>query len=386
LFLTGMSKQGDRHRSRSGVVTFRPATELSEKVAVCLYGAGSTGRRVFETLLAAGWDIRCFLDAAADRLEEISGVPVLTPFPNPLGEEDRHLPVIITIFNRDVDTVAVARRLSEEGYGPIVSYMDLHARFRNALGDHFWLGDPEIVERDSQRIDAVEGLWTDERSRRIFHSLVALYRSRDPQSAPQPSVRDEEYVAPDIPGWLPVKSLRVIDCGAYDGDTLEHLRNAKFLIEAAACFEPDLENFRRLSERVSSWVAAERRGITLWPCGVSQRTGTVAFNSGMGESSRLADGTAGATVTCVALDEVLPGFAPNLIKLDVEGAEEIALRGAERMIHANRPGLAISVYHRPADLWRLPALVNEWNLGYRFFLRSYGFNGFDTVCYAIPPS
>lgn len=96
--------------------------------------------------------------------------------------------------------------------------------------------------------------------------------------------------------------------------------------------------------------------------------------------------------------------------MDIEGAEYEALLGARDIIFKYRPGLAISLYHRPADLWRIPLLINEIiggrgdikaisecthstdlkrsckefqnNGSYKYFLRSHGFNDFDLIVYA----
>jgi len=352
----------------------------------CLYGAGAAGRKVLDRIRDAGGDVRLFLDAAAEKLGEVSGVPVRKPFSDEARKSAAGLPVVLTVFNRDVDAAAVARRLVRHGYRRIVSYPDFHALHWKALGEHFWLGDPALVRRDSEKIEAVDRLWADERSRKVFRSLVALYRSRDPQRARRPSVRSEEYLAPDVLGWPPARPVRLVDCGAFDGDTLERFRAARLRVEKAVCYEPDPENFRQLERRLAGWPVAWRRRIELRPLGVADRTGTFGFDSGRGESSRLEETAAGARVGCVSLDAALPSFAPNLVKLDVEGAELRALEGAAGLVREHRPGLAVSVYHRPADLWRLPAFIDGWGLGYRLFLRSYGFNGFDTICYAVPGS
>lgn len=351
---------------------------------LCLYGAGSTGRRVLDLIRRSGGEVRCFLDAAAVELLEVSGVPVRTPFSSAGREIASALPVVLTVFNRDVDMARVARHLERHGYGRLVSYPDFHARNFEGLGEHFWLGDPTLVGRESALIQAVDRCWADDRSRRVFRSLVAFYESRDPGRAPRPSPREEEYLAHDVPGWPPEGPVRLVDCGAYDGDTLERFRASEVQLEAAACFEPDPDNFVRLERRLAGWPADLRRRVELWPRGVADRTGSFEFESGLGEASRIGASGTGTRIDCVSLDEALPSFSPSLVKLDVEGAEDGALRGSETLIRAHRPGLAVSVYHRPADLWRLPALVESWGLGYRLFLRSYGFNGFDTICYAVP--
>jgi hypothetical protein len=90
------------------------------------------------------------------------------------------------------------------------------------------------------------------------------------------------------------------------------------------------------------------------------------------------------TVQTVALDQALPNFAPDFIKMDIEGAEPQALDGARQLIDRYRPRLAISAYHRPRHLWELLLQLQRWDLGYRFHLRGHSFNGFDTVLYALP--
>jgi hypothetical protein len=55
-----------------------------------------------------------------------------------------------------------------------------------------------------------------------------------------------------------------------------------------------------------------------------------------------------------------------------------------RALERARPRLAISIYHRPEDLWVIP----EW-VGRRYdrlYVRQHGAHGFDTVLYALPES
>ena len=109
----------------------------------------------------------------------------------------------------------------------------------------------------------------------------------------------------------------------------------------------------------------------------------MTFAEGGGTSSKLSD-SGQTTVPVVALDDVLHGHAVNFIKLDIEGAEPEALRGAQRLIEKNRPGLAICLYHSPEHLWSIPLWVQGLNLDYCLYYRAYQHNTFETVFYAIP--
>ena len=118
----------------------QPADSLAEHSTVILYGAGNVGRQVHEVLARHGWTIRCFLDRQAQPGAHWNGTPIYLPDDNPITAEERaSWPVVISIFNWAADIPEIAGLLVELGYGPCVSFVDLHARFPQELGDHFWL-------------------------------------------------------------------------------------------------------------------------------------------------------------------------------------------------------------------------------------------------------
>jgi len=75
---------------------------------------------------------------------------------------------------------------------------------------------------------------------------------------------------------------------------------------------------------------------------------------------------------------------PTFIKLDIEGYEIEALRGARGVIDRAAPVLAVCVYHLQDHLWRIPLLLREWRSDYALFLRPHNEEGWDLVCYAVP--
>ena len=88
-------------------------------------------------------------------------------------------------------------------------------------------------------------------------------------------------------------------------------------------------------------------------------------------------------IQCVSLDTMLAGEMPTFIKMDIEGMEIDALRGAENLIRMHHPQLAICVYHDMSHIWRIPLLLREFYSGYRFYLRNYQYMGLETVVYAF---
>ena len=359
-----------------------PADLLADARPVVLYGAGNMGREVLRLLTSQGWSVRCFLDRKARPGDQVEGVPVYPP-DHPACDEAarREMLVIVTIFNPDVAMPALRQQLREAGWRNVMLFVEFHRRFEAELGDRFWLTALDFYRGLDGPMRTAADLWSDRQSREVYDAVLRYRLEADPARLPAPDL-DHQYFPADVPAWkLP---CRFVDCGAFDGDTLAHLQRTGFPLEAVAAFEPDVENLRRLSGQMASLASAPAGPeALLWPCAVSSATVRLRFDSGRGAASGLStDGQ--EFVQAVALDEALAGFRPTLIKMDIEGAEHDALLGARALIERHRPGLAICVYHRPQDLWEIPLLVQSWNLGYQFFLRTHRHNGFDLVLYAVP--
>jgi len=74
----------------------------------------------------------------------------------------------------------------------------------------------------------------------------------------------------------------------------------------------------------------------------------------------------------------------DFIKMDIEGSELAALRGAEQCLRRFRPRLAISLYHRPEDFFTIPLWIGSLGCGYQLFLDHYSIHHEETVLYALP--
>lgn len=350
-----------------------------------VYGAGSVGRDVLKVLTAAGIRVRCILDRRAAPGETCAGVSMYPLAACPIERRDREaIPVVIGIFNRDADIPAIGRSLRDAGFAKVVSFIGMHGVFADALGDRFWLTKRDFVDAHRVDIGEAERVFRDERSLAVYRGLIALRQTGEYGEDLNPGTGDMNYLPGDVPNWPARKSVRLVDCGAYRGDTFTELLDAGIKIEASAHFEPDTENFAALA-RVLREQRADRTEAVAWPCAVSDRTQAVPFSHGLGEASQITPDGSGTTIA-IALDDALAGWRPTLIKMDIEGAEIEALLGARASIAAHRPSLAICVYHRPDHLWRIPLLVSTWPelSGYRYYLRAHAFNGFDTVFYANP--
>lgn len=73
----------------------------------------------------------------------------------------------------------------------------------------------------------------------------------------------------------------------------------------------------------------------------------------------------------------------DFIKLDIEGFELQALKGAEKIIDRYRPKLAISLYHKPSDFFDIPIFLKAKFPFYQLYLDHYTIFSEETVLYAI---
>jgi len=355
---------------------------LNKDKKLIIYGAGNFGKVVFQVMMSLGFKVIGFLDRNAKPGEHYQGTPVLVPEAQSFSfEKKQNIQIVLAVHNRDVEPRAIADMLKEIGYTRIISPVSLYDICGRALCNRYWLTSRSYYRQHRDVIKATLSCWADDTSKKLYRDILKYRITGDMDVSIVPDL-ECQYVPIDIPSWK--EPYRFVDCGAYDGDTILRFCEIGIPIESLAAFEPDPDSFHKLSRFILE--ECESIGdVSLWPCGLYSATTKMTFSSGMGESTRMS-ASGHDSVQCVSLDEAIPRFRPTLIKMDIEGAEYDALIGARRIIEKYRPGLAICVYHRPDDLWRIPLLIRRWDLGYEFYLRQHAFNGFDVVMYAIQRS
>ena len=171
-----------------------------------------------------------------------------------------------------------------------------------------------------------------------------------------------------------------IDAGALNGDTsIAFLQWAGKRAQHVFCFEPDDKNAEKCRGNLES--VAGRENITVIQKAVWSHSTRLHFDVRANGTSSVAD--KGIEVEATSIDEIVGDDPVTFIKMDVEGAEEEALKGSECIIRTNKPKLAISVYHKPEDILEIPELILSYRPDYRFYLRHYCLFDNETVLYAV---
>lgn len=350
--------------------------------SLVLYGAGTLGRRLLVCLRSVGVEPLAFSDSSAALWgQTVEGLLVASP-EEVAKRFGRAAAFVVTIHNglhRFTDTRDKLRAL---GCAKILPATKLVWKFHDALLPTFWQDLPHKTYEEANRVRQGYQVWADDFSRREYRAQIA-WRTAGEIEALAPPVPGESYFPKDLISLVPEEHF--FDGGAFDGCTIKSfLQQSQQRFARITAAEPDPANFGKLSEWLSTLPQAVRSRIVAHRVAVGARRETLRFNALGSVASALAtDGS--LEVQCVPLDELLRDAPPTYIKLDVEGAEPDALRGASGLIQAHHPMLVACLYHKLDHLWAIPLLIRSLYDGYRLYLRPHECEGWQLVCYALPP-
>lgn len=168
-----------------------------------------------------------------------------------------------------------------------------------------------------------------------------------------------------------------VDCGGYKGETVQD-----FAAFTNGCyshiyfFEPDPRLMDEAQKELSGFPS-----ITYLPYGVGEKRQELHFHA-TGDMTGCFCESGTENVPVVSIDEEIQEKV-TFIKMDIEGMEMKALKGARRTILRYKPKLAICVYHRCDHIFRVFHYVLGLRPDYRIYVRHYTEGLAETVMYFI---
>jgi FkbM family methyltransferase len=373
-----------------GAAQQRERTTFDQQAAplansLVLFGSGKFGRSILRRLRGFGIAPLAFCDNNS-RLwsQRVDGLEVLSPADAVRVLGSRAV-FVVTIWSDVVGhpLEEITRQLQSHGPVKVVSFIPLFWKYSKTFLPYFGLDLPHKIILQKKAVLEAAQLWGDPQSQQEYVGQLR-WRLRADISGVMPRSVDAPFFQPSL---LTESSDEVfVDCGAYDGDTLRVLLGRGIgQFKRIIALEPDPANYAKLRVWIDTLDGEVRSRVTSFPVAVGASRGTLRFAATGTEQSKASD-SGSLEIQCAKLDELVADFSPTYIKMDIEGAELDAVKGAQSIVQGSMPVLAVSAYHEPAHLWQLPLLIRSLIDGYTFALRPHAQASWDLMCYAIPPS
>ena len=220
------------------------------------------------------------------------------------------------------------------------------------------LASREFYEAHTKEIKHVCALLEDEESVKVYKAMWKFRRTHNYKDLPK-FEEEKQYFGYDFFKYQ--EDEKLIDCGAYDGDTIDAfercMKGHRIKRYSTIAFEAD---------RVNCEYIGRRKNVEVINKGVWNKEATLFFEEGNETGGRLIEDFSEidlrdenvVEIPVCMIDDTNECDNATILKMDIEGAEWEALHGAERLIRNRRPKLAICIYHSDEDM----IIVNDINI------------------------
>ena len=227
---------------------------------------------------------------------------------------------------------------------------------------------------NKNRYSEVYNLLEDEKSKVIFEKVINFkitfdYNFMDAFTNDFDGQYFDTDIVPDI------KNITFLDGGGYVGDTTPNIMKNYPDFNKIYLVEPNL-----LHINIAKRDFGDIENIEFINCGLSNKKIT-STNENKKQNNNCDHNYQAQNLDTI--DNIVKNKI-DFIKLDIEGAEQDAIEGARETIKKYKPVLAICIYHKAEDWYKVPQKVLAINKEYKIYLRHYMEGIYETVMYFIP--
>lgn len=265
------------------------------------------------------------------------------------------------------------KSLCKSGFKNILSILDV-AKY-DGLNLGFINFAKEDLENNYNKYEMIFNNLKDDESRNVFENIVNFRFNLDLNYMKSFVVDIKTQYFED---FLNLQSGEVFaDVGGFDGQTsAEFIRRCPDY-KSIYIFEPSENNLTKAKENLKNY-----RNVNFISKGLSNQKDILKFDAEPGSASIISE--KGTTVIEVDTLDNLVQEKVSFIKIDIEGWERMAIEGMRNHILNDHPKMAISVYHKVDDFWKIPEQVFAIRHDYDIYMRHYTEGTDETVMFFIP--
>lgn len=334
---------------------------------IFLFGAGSMGQAAWKMMdrYATSWEVVGFIDnSAAKQGQKMQG---LTVFPPEILKKYHADDVMVIICC--MATAEISKQIYMLGIGNYYSlyHLDFPQELRcTCYQENIDSGDLEwLLNRveDGHSREVVNGIV--EKRKTGFFDYTDLKES------------GSEYFIDDF--FDRAEDEVFIDGGGYDGDTIEEFiewTNNKY--KKIYSFEPQRDKAAIIRNKL--WRYGDK--VEFFERGLYSSETELSFCDGSEVlSGMIVEQGGDSKIRTIDIDSAVKDERVTFIKMDIEGAELEALKGAAETIRKNKPKLAICIYHKVDDMWQIPRYIDSLVPEYKFRIKHFGMRYAGTILY-----
>lgn len=345
---------------------------------IVVFGAGSYGEYVGRNLISLGYDISFYIDNN-DKVwgQELLNIPIISPVNLTEMYTSRTLVIICSTWYQEIEL-----QLKELGITNIVviNYDEYYQMF------YIHSKSQQVFEKyfiaETTKFEKLHDMLSDEKSKEVLKHLLAYRISGNPACL----IKSEfpQYFHPQV---SPSKGDTIIDGGGFIGDTVKQFNDYLDSQCEIHSFEPSYNNYAQMERLIGS---EKWNNVIPVKAGIGEKNEILYMNPvkdsvDPGNSISL---TGEVETQVVSLDEYVKENnleTVDFIKMDIEGFELYALKGASETIRKFKPKLQICLYHKNEDMVVIPALLRDLlsDTGYKYYIGHHSESALETVLYAI---
>ena len=282
---------------------------------------------------------------------------------------------IVVNCSFSIRPITASRRIREICPAGALEYADLLAAFPDRIPIPSFVAETRADYHHNRfRWSALMESLADDESRQVLTDVLKFRLSGDVRHMATYTFKPkDQYFEPFLS--LPAGAV-FVDCGGFDGDTTEEFCRRYPDYRKVYLFEPAAGNLQKAQSRLQN-----HRDIEFIEKGLSDKTGTLAFNPEAGSASSVSE-AGSCQIQVTTLDEAIREPV-SYIKMDLEGWELKALAGAQQHIRGDLPCLALSVYHKVSHFWQILDQVQIKPHAFDVYLRHYTEGWSETIMYCI---